>query len=125
MRNDKGEAIAGSSHILLNLSDATMAETYALKLGLELVDRVGCHPINIETDCLELVQAFNGEIVIGGPYNAVLAYCFQLASRIGDMSMHHCFREANKVAHNLARSCFDSDTPVFWDCDPLALLSPM
>jgi ribonuclease HI len=37
-----------------------MAEAYALLEGLQLIERVGCSPVTVETNSLELVQAFNG-----------------------------------------------------------------
>jgi hypothetical protein len=36
----------------------------------------------------------------------VFADCVDLAISIGDVSFSHCLREANKVAHELARFCY-------------------
>jgi ribonuclease HI len=100
------------------MDNATSAEAAALLQGLQLVDRIGCSPIIIESDSLEIVQAFKGEIEIRGPYHAILSDCFQVASRIEPFSIQHCLREANMVAHKLARTCFDSNNSIFWGCDP-------
>jgi hypothetical protein len=54
-----------------------------------------------------------------GPYTAVMMDCFQISQIIGSISFHFCPREANKVAHNLARLSFDSDT-IYWDGDLLS-----
>jgi ribonuclease HI len=62
--NYKGEAITGSSSLMQNLGDATSADAAALLHGLQLVERIGCSPVTIESDFMELVQAFNGEIQI-------------------------------------------------------------
>jgi ribonuclease HI len=122
IRNYKGEAIAGSSSLMQNLGDATSAEAAARLHGLQLVERIGCSPVTIESDSMELVQAFNGEVQIWSPYTATLADCFITASRIGHITMKHCFREANSVAHELARVCFDTKISTFWDCDPLSFI---
>jgi hypothetical protein len=37
-----------------------------------------------------------------GPYTAALFDYFQISHRIGIVSFHHCLREANKAANNLA-----------------------
>ncbi|XBJ24642.1 hypothetical protein VPH35_002487 [Triticum aestivum] len=49
---------------------------------------------------------------------AVLADCFQIASRIGSISVHHCNREVNYVAHNLVKHAFVSNSTIFWDDVP-------
>jgi hypothetical protein len=41
--------------------------------GLQLVESLGCSPIAIETDSMELFQAFNVIIEVWSPYAAVLA----------------------------------------------------
>jgi hypothetical protein len=60
---------------------------------------------------MQLVQAFNG--VIGSPYTANLADCFQRVRKIGQISVQHCFREANSVAHKLPRVSFDLKNFIF------------
>lgn len=79
------------------------AEATTLQEGIKLVERVGCTSVIMESDSLELVQAFNGIAPVFSPYSTILAECFQLAQRIGPTSLHHCNREENLVVHNLAR----------------------
>ena len=76
----------------------------------------------IETDSLELVQAFNGVIEVWSPYAAILADCFQRATRIGNVVVQHCFREANGVAHNLARVTYESKNRFVWVGDPRSFI---
>ena len=75
LRNDKGEAVAGGCWPLSNLLDATTAEALALQKGFMLIEQLGCSPVTIETDSLELVQAYNGVIDIWSPYTAILVDC--------------------------------------------------
>ena len=77
-------------------------------MGLRLIDSVGCRNVQVETDCLELVQACNGETKILSPHSAILTDCFHLAHGVPEISFRHCPRAANKVAHILARRCYDS-----------------
>ena len=118
LRNDRGEAIAGACWPLYNMFNAAMAEATALQSGLALIAGLQCVPVTVESDSLELVESFNGTIQVWSPYAAVLADCFHIASRIGSISMHHCNREANYVAHNLAGYAFVTDSTIFWDDDP-------
>lgn len=47
--------------------------------GLELLYKICCTKVVVESDCLELVEARNGKIEIWSPYAAVLADCLHLA----------------------------------------------
>lgn len=110
--------MAGGYWPLSNLLDAATAEVMALQKGLLVIKQMGCSPTTIESDCLELCQAYNGEIEVWGPYTAILVDCFVRAANIGSITLHHCSREANTVAHNLARFAYDSDSSFVWDGDP-------
>jgi ribonuclease HI len=117
IRNDHGEVIAGGAWPKQNLLDAMTAEAEALRHGLHLIESIGCAPVTIETDCLELVQACNGA-ELWSPCTPIIADCCEIAQRLGMITFQHCQREANKVAHNLARSCFQEDIMITWDDDP-------
>jgi hypothetical protein len=67
LRNDKGEAVAGSSCTLQYLADATTTEAGAL----QLIEQIGCTPVMIESGSLELVQAFICGTGIWSPYTAI------------------------------------------------------
>jgi hypothetical protein len=41
-----------------------------------------------------------------------------MCQRLGMIKFQHCPREVNKVAHNLAKLCFESDRVIQWDGDP-------
>jgi hypothetical protein len=77
---------------------------------------MGCSSVVIKTDSLELVHVFNGQIDIWSPYAAILADCFQLASRIDKVH--------NNVTHKLAAFCFNSNFSICWDRDPLSFILP-
>ena len=83
IRNDKGEAVAGIGDPMINLLDAATSEALALQRGLKLVDDLGCTPVTVEMDSLELVEAFNGVTEIWSPYTAILTDFFRTARRIG------------------------------------------
>ena len=98
---------------------AATAEAVAIQKGLDLVERLGCKRIIVESDSLEVIQACGGLIEIwDGPYTAIVADILQKSFSIGLVSFAYCNREANKVAHNLARVTFMSKTAIFWDGDP-------
>lgn len=120
IQNDKDEVIAGACWPLHHLLDADAAttEAKALQHGLNLIENLGCIPVIVESDCLELVQTFSGTIQVWGPYAAILVDCFQIAHRICDISLQHCNREANYVAHNLDRHAIISNSTARGRCVP-------
>ena len=87
---------------------------------LDLIQGLGCKKIIVESDSLDVIQAYQGVIEIWSPYTAILADIFQESFRIGLVSFVHCPREANRAAHNLARNtyifqkliCFGIEIPI-------------
>ena len=124
LRNCRGEAIAGASETFDHAYNAQAAETLALRRGLQMISDLGCSKVEVESDCLELMDACNGKMDIRGPNSAFLADCFHLAHGITSISFNHCPREANGLPHFLARNCFESKTScVCLDVTPNFLLS--
>ena len=98
---------------LNHIFNAATSEAIAVQRGLELAENLGCKKVIVESDCLEVIQACCGEIDIFSPYTPILADIFQKVFRIGLVSFVHCPTEANKVAHNLARLSFNSNSSLY------------
>ena len=118
LRDHKGSPLAGACWPLDNLLDAATAEALALQKDLTLIECIRCSPVIIETDSMELCQSYNGVIEIWSPYSAILVDCFVKAHSIGSVSVQHCRREANVVAHNLAKHALETNSYTFWEDDP-------
>ena len=73
---------------------------------------------------MELIQACNGELEFYGPYSVTLADCFARAKMIDGVSFSHCPREANRVAHHLAKHSYDTQSAFDWDGDPPNFILP-
>jgi hypothetical protein len=99
-------------------SEARLHEALAMQFGLQMVENMGCSPVTAESDCLELINAYTGVTELWSPYTDILADCFQIASRIGQIKFQHSRRETNKAALNLAKLCFETDSSLSWDGDP-------
>jgi hypothetical protein len=115
-------AISCYSWVFNHILDASTAEALALQKVLQLIEDIRCSPTTIESDSLELVQAFNGVIESWSPYTAILADCFQKVRRIEHVQVQHCSREANGASHRLARISFEKNENFFWDGDPPSFL---
>jgi ATP phosphoribosyltransferase regulatory subunit HisZ len=101
-----------------------MAEAKALFDGLAFLERIGCRSCQVEADALEVIQACNRDVDINSPYSAILADCFQKASEMEEIAFPHCHREANQVAHELAKLAYSSRENKVWEGDPPAYIQP-
>jgi ribonuclease HI len=100
------------------------AEAIAVLKGFELLERLGCTSCEIETDSLDIIKECNGEVDINYPYAAILAECFHKASDMTEPSLIHCHREANQVAHELAKYAYRSNENLFWEGDSPSFIFP-
>jgi hypothetical protein len=71
---------------------------------------------------LDTIDACTGEDYWWSEASAVYADCVDLSTAIGSVSFKHCPREANKVAHEIAKSCFSSGISCNWDDEPPSFL---
>ena len=124
LRNHRGEVMAGMASLIDNVLDASAAEAMALLRGLQFLQRLGCSSAIIESDSLELIQACNRKIEIWSPHAAILAESFMNASTMDEVSFQHCLREANQVAHQLAKHVYHTKENFIWEDDPPSFLLP-
>ena len=124
LRNDRGEVMAGMASLIDNVMDAAAAEALALLRGLQFLQNLSCAAAIIESDSLELVQACNRKIEICSPHAAVLAESFMYASSMDEVVFQHCRREANEVAHQLAKKVYESRENFIWEGDPPRFILP-
>jgi ribonuclease HI len=92
----------------------------AIKVGLDLANRLGFNRVIAESDSLETIEACNGSDRRWNESSAILADCVDIASSIGSVSFQFFPREANQVADDIARFCFQNKITCTWDDDPLA-----
>jgi hypothetical protein len=114
--------MAGRSRLFSNALNAVTAEVLVLKDGLQLAEVLGCIPVVVESDCLEIVTAFNDNNELWSPYAAILADYLYQAQSITRVTVRHCSREANEVAHSLAKHCYSNNLCCNWDDDPPSFL---
>jgi hypothetical protein len=62
-----------------------MAEAMAMRVGLDLANRLGFNRVVAESDSLETIEAYNGSDRWWSESPAILADCVDLASSIGSV----------------------------------------
>ncbi|XBI64002.1 hypothetical protein VPH35_044285 [Triticum aestivum] len=80
-----------------------MEEALALKFGLTLVQRAGCNRIIINSDNLEVIETMQDEGQSTDAATSIFYDCFHYACDFVMTRFEHCYREANKLDHELAR----------------------
>jgi hypothetical protein len=106
IRNSEGVFLAAYSIFLPIFSSGGASEALATREGLSLANRFGCSNVIMESDSMETVDACSGNEVWRGESSAIFAHCLDLATLIDNVWFKHCPREANGVAHELARNSF-------------------
>jgi ribonuclease HI len=104
IRDSQGQFLAACRVEIEGVIDVTTAEAQAVRDGLRLVERIGCNNLIVETDCLEVVNAYNFPME-----NRIIGVAFLDESRtmmvgFNEASISHCSKEENRAAHQLARS---------------------
>ncbi|KAE8776165.1 hypothetical protein D1007_51201 [Hordeum vulgare] len=103
LRSDKGVFIVGSCSAISFAEDVSSAEARALRDGLLLASEVGVQKIIVESDCQDVIDTMLLDDNSLGPAAAVYEECSFLAKNFSLIQFSFCPREANMVAHTLAR----------------------
>jgi ribonuclease HI len=114
--------VAAACKFLLHVVSASMVEALAMKEGLSRAIKLGCNSIVAEGDSLETINACSGEDTWWMESAAVYADCVDATTIIGSVIYQFCPREANKVADDIARFCFQNKITCTWDDDPPSFL---
>jgi ribonuclease HI len=117
IRDEKGSFIAASCCGLPFISDAATAEATALRDGLILAGQVGCNRIEVNSDCMDVIDVMNQGGNSFGPAAAIYEDCTLLCRSFTHVLFNHTPREANMAAHVLARHS-EGFGSVVWHEDP-------
>jgi ribonuclease HI len=118
IRDSSGSCIAAMQTFLAHVVDAPMAEAYAFRDGLTLAQQIGVHNFTVQTDCAQVVETMKNGGFSATSSAAIYDDCTTLWSGFGKVSIEHCNREANQVAHELARVSFTSGNSCTWVDEP-------
>ncbi|KAI4997390.1 hypothetical protein ZWY2020_052732 [Hordeum vulgare] len=100
-----------------------MAEALALKFGLTLAQKAGCNRLIINSDNSEVIEIMKDGGRSAGAPAAIFDDCFHYACDFVATRFEHCNREANKVAHELARLARFSQSSNWFEEPPLEIVT--
>ncbi|KAM3308802.1 hypothetical protein P3S67_010546 [Capsicum chacoense] len=98
-RNSNGEWLLGFSSKVFS-PNPLEAELQALLLGLNVVIQHCSTPLQINMDCLPIVQALSN---VSSDDSPLMSDCRCLMLKLGNSLLEHVYKEQNKLAHALAR----------------------
>ncbi|XBI09353.1 hypothetical protein VPH35_136925 [Triticum aestivum] len=101
-----------------------MAESLALWFGLNLAQSYGCSRLVINSDNSDVIQAMQDGGLFAGPTTVVIDDCYHMSHDLVQARFEHCHREANSVAHELARLARFSSPPSTWFDEAPSALAP-
>jgi ribonuclease HI len=103
VRNENGDCIAAMHRSLPFISSAFQAEAEACRIGLLMAIQHGWDNILLETDCSALNTALANLEVDLSDVGCIVKDCREYLKNFASISVSHIYREANGVAHRLAR----------------------
>ncbi|KAI4982641.1 hypothetical protein ZWY2020_023133 [Hordeum vulgare] len=121
VRDHRGQFIAGSTSQLEHVTNVVSAEAAAVHEGLKLLQSLGCNNVQVRMDNIIVVEALRlneGYSMVTAP---LLDDCRELIREFRKVTIEHCNRESNVVAHELAK-WGRVNNPSIWIDAPRVLL---
>ena len=116
LRYHRGNIIFSACRFVCDCEDVLESEILAIKEGISLALQWSSLPIDVESDCLEVINTMqNGGSTTSGAA-AIYSDCLVLVIGYTSITFVHCPREANSVSHDLARLARPS--PSLWGEEP-------
>ena len=75
----------------------------ALRFGLTLAQKAGCNRLIVNSDNTEVIDTMKNGGQSAGAVTVVFDDCYFMSCEFTITRFEHCNREANKVAHEIAR----------------------
>ena len=126
LRDYEGRFIAAESKFISHVGSVPEAEALAMKEGLNFACKKGCNNIIAESDSMETVEACSGRDAWHSAAAVIYADCMDLIPSLGSVKFRHISRDANKVAHDIARHSSSEKISCNWDDNPPSfILSPL
>ena len=117
IRDYRGNFMSAATATLDYVPDVETAEAAAILEGMKLAKETGCHNVIVRSDNITVVEALKlngGYSMMAAP---VLDECRSYLEDFGKLTIEHCIRESNNVAHELA--CWGgANNPSRWVHDP-------
>ncbi|XP_042983262.1 uncharacterized protein LOC122312666 [Carya illinoinensis] len=119
LRDSIGHVLMAVSKIELALEDPETVELLVVFRGMQMCISMGISALEVESDCLLLVQALQQEDMTNSLPGNLFSEVKRLCDYFSSVSFVHVYREGNRAAHLLARNAWRvEDIDMWWDSIP-------
>ncbi|XP_019182510.1 PREDICTED: uncharacterized protein LOC109177579 [Ipomoea nil] len=125
VRDHDGRFVAAKCGRLVGEEDPYMAEVLGAKEALAWLKMQHHSNIILESDCLNFCNAFNSCISDHSCVGLVVKQCLSIAKDIGNVSVSHVKRSANRVARELARATVSMSVSGVWTGIPPSCIASL
>ncbi|GAU39501.1 hypothetical protein TSUD_68650 [Trifolium subterraneum] len=104
IRDDQGCFVKARTEWIEPILDVEIGEAMGLLRALKWIDELQLHNTDVEVDCKRVVDGLNSKRNINSDFGAILSDCRSLlATNLVNSNVKFIRRQANEVAHSLAR----------------------
>ncbi|XP_068305021.1 uncharacterized protein [Pyrus communis] len=122
IKNDKGAFVGTATRVIMDVFSPIQVEALAMRVCLELVVERGLSKINIESDALQIISTAKESSVNVSPMGPIIKGIKFLLAMVAEASVAHVRRQANSVAHRLARfALHDGGNCTWFDESPVII----
>ncbi|XP_040960303.1 uncharacterized protein [Gossypium hirsutum] len=114
IRNEKGEVMGSGITLHSNVLDAGLAEALACYQGLLFTKEMGFTKVEVEGDARVVIEKINQEENGRAHLDSIIADIKAFERFFHQISVKHVRREANRVAHPIAREGYSRLENTFW-----------
>ncbi|XP_057444580.1 uncharacterized protein LOC130736815 [Lotus japonicus] len=117
-RDHAGKLLAAGTSFLQTEFEPVIGEAISLRRTITLAGELGFHNLELESDCLQLVQAWNRTTPHNNYLASVVQDCKSLSVSLNLSCLNHCNRLSNAVADYLAKLAFEHQDQIWVGFDP-------
>ncbi|XP_048439701.1 uncharacterized protein LOC125477009 [Pyrus x bretschneideri] len=103
IRNDEGSFMGAATYMFMDVFSRIQVEALAMRVSLEMVVERDLNKIIIESDAFQIISAMKEPSVNSSLIGPIIEDIKVLLSMVTEASVAHVCRQANSVAHKLAR----------------------
>lgn len=105
VRDHQGTFKAGACHAFANVAVAEHAELLACRRGVQLATEIGATKFILETDNQAVARVLNSGEMDRSRFGSLIQEIKEMLSGVAETRVVWARRDANKVAHILAKGC--------------------
>ncbi|KAK3184756.1 hypothetical protein Dsin_032042 [Dipteronia sinensis] len=91
-----------------------VVKTVAIRQGLQLACESGLYPVTFESDTKVVIDWINNGSKAGANVELIIVDILALLKSLGCVSVCYTPRQANQVAHYLAKNALSNDEDCYW-----------